>query len=292
LPDSVESSADQAAQAKNKRNAAALRHLLEIMAALRDPVHGCPWDQKQTFATIAPYTIEEAYEVADAIERGDIGDLKDELGDLLLQVVYHARIAQEGSFFDFADVAESISAKLIRRHPHVFGSERDKAEAVPGQWEAIKKAEREAKAAEKNAAPVPALFGDIAEGLPALAKSAKLQRRASNLGFDWPSIEPILEKVDEELLELRSEIEAAPSPETQRRQFEEFGDLMFVIVNLGLRLGIDSEAALRAANAKFVRRMEAIEASAQTEGRSLEGMTLHEMQALWDRVKETEQKRG
>jgi nucleoside triphosphate diphosphatase len=261
----------------------AIERLLGIMAALRDPERGCPWDRKQTFATIAPYTIEEAYEVADAIERGAMGDLKDELGDLLLQVVYHARMAEEEGAFAFPDVAEAISTKMIRRHPHVFGE-------GPGfggahQWEAIKKQEREAKAAENGPAPRSSLFGEIPAGLPALAKSQKLQRRAARMGFDWPSVEPILDKVDEELAELRAEIASPPDSDKKKREFEEFGDLLFVMVNLGLRLGIDAEAALRAANTKFTRRMDSMAAQAKENGQALETMTLDEMNVLWDRAK-------
>jgi len=265
---------------------AAIERLLGIMAALRDPERGCPWDRKQTFATIAPYTIEEAYEVADAIERGSMDDLKDELGDLLLQVVYHARMAEEEGAFAFPDVAEAISTKMIRRHPHVFGE--GLGDGGAHQWEAIKKQEREAKEAENGPAPRSALFGDVPAGLPALAKSQKLQRRAARMGFDWPSIEPILAKVDEELAELRAEIESAPAPGKDQRQFEEFGDLLFVMVNLGLRLGIDAEAALRAANTKFTRRMDSMAAQARKNGQSLETMTLDEMNVLWDRAKDRE----
>lgn len=265
--------------------AAELQHLLTIMARLRDPVGGCPWDQEQTFATIAPYTVEEAHEVADAIDRGDMHDLKEELGDLLLQVVYHARMAEEVGLFAFADVARAICEKMIRRHPHVFG---DATGPAPGQWEAIKQAEREAKAEGRGDSAEPGLFTGIPAGLPALMKSAKLQRRAQRLGFDWPSVEPILEKVEEELSELKAEIAAPHSPEKDKRQFEEFGDLMFVIVNLGLRLGIDAESALRAANLKFVGRMESMEAQAKASGKELKGMTLDEMNVLWDRAKETE----
>jgi nucleoside triphosphate diphosphatase len=265
---------------------AAIERLLGIMAALRDPERGCPWDRKQTFATIAPYTIEEAYEVADAIERGAMDDLKDELGDLLLQVVYHARMAEEEGAFAFPDVAEAISAKMIRRHPHVFGE--GPGDGGAHQWEAIKKQEREAKEAENGPAPRSSLFGDIPAGLPALAKSQKLQRRAARMGFDWPSVEPILDKVDEELAELRAEIESAPAPGQDQRQFEEFGDLLFVMVNLGLRLGIDAEAALRAANTKFTRRMDSMAAQARENGQSLETMTLDEMNVLWDRAKDRE----
>ena len=262
-----------------------LARLLEIMARLRDPLHGCPWDQVQTFASIAPYTVEEAHEVADAIERGDLHDLKDELGDLLLQVVYHARMAEEAGHFAFADVAQAICEKMIRRHPHVFG---DAAEATPGMWEAIKKAEREAKAAKTGESAEPGMFGGIPAGLPALMKSAKLQQRARRTGFDWPSVEPIFDKVQEELIELKAEIAAPAGPDQEKRQFEEFGDVMFVVVNLGLHLGIDAESALRAANRKFVGRMESMLSQAKASGREFEGMTLDEMNVLWDRAKEAE----
>jgi MazG family protein len=265
---------------------AAIERLLDIMAALRDPERGCPWDRKQTFATIAPYTIEEAYEVADAIERGAMDDLKDELGDLLLQVVYHARMAEEEGAFAFPDVAEAISAKMIRRHPHVFGE--GPGDGGAHQWETIKKQEREAKEAENGPTPRSSLFGDVPAGLPALAKSQKLQRRAARMGFDWPSVEPILHKVDEELAELRAEIESAPAAGKDQRQFEEFGDLLFVMVNLGLRLGIDAEAALRAANTKFTRRMDSMATQARETGQALESMTLDEMNVLWDRAKDRE----
>ncbi len=262
-----------------------LERLLTIMAELRDPLHGCPWDQEQTFATIAPYTVEEAHEVADAIERGNMGDLRDELGDLLLQVVYHARMAEEAQQFAFADVAEAICDKMIRRHPHVFG---DAESAAPGQWEAIKQAEREAKSVKIGEKSEPELFEGIPAGLPALMKSAKLQQRARRTGFDWPSVEPILDKVEEELLELKAEIAAPAGADKDKRQFEEFGDLMFVIVNLGLHLGIDAESALRAANRKFVGRMESMLAQARAGGKEFKGMTLDEMNVLWDRAKEAE----
>lgn len=267
--------------------ASSLARLLDIMAALRDPEKGCPWDRKQTFATIAPYTIEEAYEVADAIERRAFDDLKDELGDLLLQVVYHARMAEEQGLFAFPDVAQAISEKMIRRHPHVFGE--GDGDGGAHQWEAIKKAERAAKEA-RNPGPRSGLFDDIPAGLPALQRNQKLQRSAARKGFDWPSVGPILDKVDEELAELRAEIECAPDPGRDQRQFEEYGDLLFVMVNLGLRLGIDAEAALRAANMKFVRRMEAVAAAAGKSGRRLEDMTLDEMQVLWDGVKADEKR--
>jgi nucleoside triphosphate diphosphatase len=274
----------------NPKDAAALMRLLAIMARLRDPERGCPWDQKQNFATIAPYTVEEAYEVADAIERGDMDDLKDELGDLLLQVVYHARIAEEAGHFAFADAAEAICDKMIRRHPHVFGEAA--AESYAGQWEAIKQAEREAKQARGGGSGKAGLFDSVPAGLPAMIRSAKLQRRAARIGFDWPSPGPILEKIEEELAELRAEIGGAAGGEKKARQFEEFGDLMFVMVNLGLHLGIDPEAALRAANGKFVRRMEAVEEAAAASCRKLSDMTLDEMQVLWDRAKATEREQG
>jgi ATP diphosphatase len=270
--------------------ASSLKRLIDIMATLRDPERGCPWDRVQTFATIAPYTIEEAYEVADAIERGAMDDLKDELGDLLLQVVYHARMAEEAGLFAFADVAEAIGAKMIRRHPHVFGGEG--GDGGPHQWDAIKKKEREAKAEAQDEDAFPSLFGDVPAGLPALAKSQKLQRRASRMGFDWPSVDPILDKLDEEIGELRVEISAEPGPETHCRQFEEFGDVMFVLVNLGLRLGIDAEAALRSANAKFIRRMDGVAEGARADGRTLETMTLDEMEVLWSLVKASERSGG
>jgi MazG family protein len=267
------------------------KRLLAIMAALRNPEEGCPWDREQTFRTIAPYTIEEAYEVADAIERGDMDDLKDELGDLLLQVVYHARMAEEERLFAFADVAKAISDKLIRRHPHVFGSEKARS-GGRADWEAIKRSEREAKASNAGAPQDTSIFSNIPANLPALLRSVKLQQRAAKIGFDWPSIEPWLAKVDEEWEELREEIAAPPGEEKERRQFEEFGDLMFVLVNLGLHLGIDSEAALRAANAKFMRRMTAMEHAAQSQGRQLEGLTMDEMDQLWEAAKSREAKGG
>ena len=268
------------------QSADSLERLLDIMAALRHPERGCPWDKKQTFETIAPYTIEEAYEVADAIERGAMDDLKDELGDLLLQVVYHARMAEEAGLFAFPDVADAIAEKMVRRHPHVFGE--SGGDGGAHQWEAIKKQEREAKEAQNGPAPPSSLFGDIPAGLPALAKSQKLQRRAARMGFDWPSVDPVLDKVDEELAELRAEIRKPAGPDKKKREFEEFGDLMFVMVNLGRWLGIDAEAALRAANMKFTRRMDSMAAQAKENGQALENMTLDEMQVLWDRAKAEE----
>lgn len=252
--------------------------LLEIMARLRDPVNGCPWDKEQTFATIAPYTIEEAYEVADAIQRGDVGELKDELGDLLLQVVFHARIAEEAGQFTFEDVAKSISDKMIRRHPHVFeGQNYDSVEAQTAGWEAIKAAER----AEKQKAGV---LADVPVGLPALLRAVKLTKRAARVGFDWPDAAAVIEKLQEEVAELEAEI-ASGDREKAR---EELGDLLFVCANLARKLGADPEDALRSANAKFTRRFGYIERRLADEGRSPEQSTLDEMEAIWTEAKRAE----
>jgi nucleoside triphosphate diphosphatase len=257
-----------------------ISRLIEIMAALRDPASGCPWDIKQTFATIAPYTIEEAYEVADAIARGDLEHLKDELGDLLLQVVYHARMAEERQAFAFADVVEAITSKMIRRHPHVFGTEAERAAgAEPGFWD-------RAKGAEKTADAEAGLLGDVPVGLPALTRAIKLQNKAAKVGFDWPSLAPVLAKLEEELAELEEAIASAPkgaagSPAIE----EEFGDLLFVVANVARHLKIDPESALRAANEKFIRRFRFIEARLGEQGRSPAQSDLAEMDALWDAAK-------
>ncbi|MEL6317367.1 MAG: nucleoside triphosphate pyrophosphohydrolase [Pseudomonadota bacterium] len=280
---------DRSPQAKPQPRAAeALALLLEIMRRLRAP-DGCPWDQEQTFASIAPYTIEEAYEVADAIARADMGDLRDELGDLLLQVVYHARIAEEAGAFAFADVAQAVSDKMIRRHPHVFGD----GERIP--WEEIKAAERAAKAAERGAPPRPASVLDAAPAAaPALTRSVKLQAAAARVGFDWPSATRVLDKIVEEAAELAEAAEGdaedapAPSPET----VEEYGDLLFVMSNLGRHLRLDPEAALAAANAKFSRRFRAIEAALAAQGRRPEDASLEEMEALWTAAKRRERDGG
>ena len=253
------------------------------MARLRDPERGCPWDVEQTFATIAPYTIEEAYEVADAIERGDMGELKEELGDLLLQVVYHARMAEEAGGFAFAEVAEAISDKMIRRHPHVFGAEEVKdAETQTVRWEAIKAAERAAKGRSDSA--VAGVLHGVPIGLPALTRAAKLTRRAARVGFDWPSLDEVTDKLAEELEELKVEI-AAGDVEKARA---ELGDLMFVCANLARKLDVEPETALRAANAKFERRFAHIERRLAEQGSSPEASTLEEMDALWDEAKRLE----
>ena len=253
--------------------------LLAIMARLRDPETGCPWDIAQDFASIAPYTIEEAHEVADAIARGAWGELEGELGDLLLQTVYHAQMGAEAGYFSFASVVRSISDKMVARHPHVFGSEsRDKtAEQQTADWEAIKASERAGRAEGR-------VLDGVAMGLPALTRALKLQRRAARVGFDWPGTEEVLDKIVEEAREL---VEARARL-TQAEIAEEFGDLMFVMVNLGRHLGLDAEATLRGANAKFTRRFGRIEDWLAERGISPAQSDLAEMDALWNRAKAEE----
>jgi MazG family protein len=253
--------------------------LKEIMVRLRDPNGGCPWDVEQTFATIAPYTIEEAYEVADAIERGDMGELKAELGDLLFQVIFHARMAEERGLFAYDDVAEAMCDKLIRRHPHVFADE-DAQISGPAQklrWEDIKAAERAGKA--QNG-----VLDDVPVGLPALHRAAKLTKRAARVGFDWPSTDEVFAKLDEEVAELRVEIAAGDLDKAR----EEMGDILFVVANLARKLGVEPEDALRGANAKFVRRFGFIEAELAKDGRTPDQSDLAEMDALWDAAKAAE----
>jgi len=247
--------------------------LLAIMRRLRDPQTGCPWDIAQDFASIAPYTIEEAYEVADAIEREAWDELKGELGDLLFQSVFHAQMASEQGLFDFNDVADTMSDKMVARHPHVFGTEtRDKsAEQQTRDWETIKAAERAAKARQ-------GVLDDVALGLPALLRAVKLQKRAARVGFDWPSTDQVVDKIVEEAQELRETV-------TPEHQFEEFGDLLFVMANLARHLDIDPEAALRAANSKFTRRFGFIESALARDGRRPQDSDLAEMDALWDQAK-------
>ena len=256
-----------------------LARLLAIMARLRDPERGCPWDVEQTFASIAPYTLEEAHEVADAIAREDWAELRSELGDLLLQTVFHARMAEEQGLFDFEAVATGIADKMIARHPHVFGDEsRDKtAEQQTADWEAIKAAERAGRAQA-------GVLDGVALGLPALTRAVKLQKRAARVGFDWPSTDQVVEKIIEEAQEL---VEARDTL-TEAETFEEFGDLLFVIANLARHLKVDPEAALRAANAKFTRRFARIEALLAEDGRRPDDSDLAEMDALWNRAKAEE----
>ena len=258
---------------------AGIERLLEIMRRLRDPQTGCPWDIEQDFGTIAPYTIEEAYEVADAIERGAWGELEGELGDLLLQTVYHTQMGEEAGQFSFQSVVRAISDKMVARHPHVFGDEsRDKsAEQQTRDWEAIKAAERGAKA------QTGALDG-LAANLPALLRAYKLQKRAARVGFDWVETTQVLDKLTEEAREL-VEAQATADPDEIE---DEYGDLLFVMVNLGRHLGVEPEAALRRANAKFTRRFEGVEARLAAEGRTPQDSDLAEMDALWDAVKAQE----
>lgn len=244
--------------------------LVTIMARLRDPEHGCSWDLAQDFASIAPYTIEEAHEVADAIERNDMADLKDELGDLLLQVVFHSRMAEEAGHFALTDVVDAISDKMERRHPHIFGSAEERAGAGPHLWEQIKADERAAKKT------TGALDG-VARGLPALMRAEKLQKRAARTGFDWPDADGPRAKIDEEIAEVETAVDAD-------HRAEEVGDLLFAVVNWARHLAIDAEVALRHANSKFKRRFSAMEAIA---GETFEEMSLDEKEALWQRVKST-----
>jgi MazG family protein len=259
---------------------ASIEDLLRVMARLRDPAGGCPWDVEQSFRTIAPYTIEEAYEVAEAIERDDMGALQDELGDLLLQVVFHSRMAEEAGSFAFDDVARGIVDKMVRRHPHVFGDTQvSGAAAQTVHWEDLKASERET--AEKTGAPVSALDG-VALGLPALLRALKLQKRAARVGFDWPSTLEVFAKAAEEIAELKEEIESNGNAE---RLTDEIGDLLFVLVNLARHLEVDPEGALRHANAKFERRFRAVEAAFDHD---LAGVSLDEMEAAWQDAKKDE----
>ncbi len=314
-----------------------ITRLIEIMAALRTPVTGCPWDLEQDFGTIAPYTIEEAYEVADAIARGDLADLKDELGDLLLQVVYHAQMADEAGAFAFPDVVEAVTSKMIRRHPHVFGDEVQRtAGAVAGMWDRIKAEEKAAKAAERariaaavadrgsgatgatgadTAALLPTstdrkgLLDDVPLPLPALTRAVKLQDKAARVGFDWPSLGPVFDKMQEEIAEL-AEVAIAADPRggatplhappdgaardaAQRARIaEEMGDVLFVMANVARHLKIDPEAALRAANEKFTRRFRYIEARLAEHGRAPAQSSLSEMDALWNEVRAADKSRS
>ncbi len=266
----------------------ATARLLDIMARLRDPEHGCPWDVAQNFSTIAPYTIEEAYEVADAIERGDMTDLRDELGDLLLQVVFHARMAQECGAFDYGDVVTAISEKMIRRHPHIFAGERaDAPDQVKRNWEEIKAAERREKAARADKSASPSVLDGVARALPALQRAEKLQKRAARVGFDWPDLDPVWAKLDEEIGELQAEIGSGAPPE---RLEDELGDILFVIANIARHLKIDPEAALRRTNDKFERRFHLMEEMVAKTGQDMAAMSLDDLDQLWNHAKETERR--
>lgn len=265
-----------------------ITRLLEIMAALRTPGTGCPWDLEQDFSTIAPYTIEEAYEVSDAIARNDMTDLRDELGDLLLQVVFHSRMAQEAGEFDFGDVVTAITAKMIRRHPHVFGdADARAAGSAKGQWDRIKAEEK----AEKRAARISrgldpedhgkGFLDGIPVALPALTRALKLQQKAATVGFDWGEAAPILDKIEEEIGELR----AAMASQRQAEIADEFGDIIFAIVNLGRHLGVDPEAALAGTNEKFRSRFHYVETTLSEANSSLNDASLEEMEELWQAAK-------
>lgn len=265
--------------------------LIEIMAALRTPGSGCPWDLEQDFASIAPYTVEEAYEVADAIARGDLLDLKDELGDLLLQVVFHARMAQEQGSFAFADVVEAITSKLIRRHPHVFGAARDLSPAeVKALWGKIKAQEKADKARARAEAGLPeqsdakGVLAGVPTALPALTRAWKLQAKASTVGFDWNNARLVLDKIREET----GEIEEALAEGDKAAISEEIGDLLFVVANLARHVDADPEACLAAANTKFERRFAGIEAALAAQGRKPDAASLEELEALWQAVKRAE----
>jgi nucleoside triphosphate diphosphatase len=267
-----------------------IRRLNEIMAALRTPETGCPWDLEQTFATIVPYTLEEAYEVADAVERGDVADLRDELGDLLLQVVFHARMAEEEGRFDFGDVVDAITRKLIRRHPHVFGEARDlSSDEVKALWGRIKADEKRERAAARRAAGMPAepesgALAGVPLALPALTRALKLQQKAGKVGFDWNDPRAVLAKLREEIDEVEAELDANDA----ERVAGEVGDLLFAVTNLARHLNVDPEAALRGASAKFERRFAHIESRLGEAGRAPTDATLDEMEALWSEAKQRE----
>ncbi|MCB1449218.1 MAG: nucleoside triphosphate pyrophosphohydrolase [Nitratireductor sp.] len=264
-----------------------ISRLIEIMSALRTPVTGCPWDLEQDFTTIAPYTIEEAYEVADAIDRGDMDELKIELGDLLLQTVYHARMAQELGLFDFGDVVEAITRKMIRRHPHVFGDENARKTGITkGSWERIKAEEKAELAAAKAASGIQpevegSLLDDVPAALPGLMVAVKLQAKAGRVGFDWNDPRAVIAKIREELDEVEAELEHG----SQQKQAEEVGDVLFAVANLARHLKLDPEGAVRTANAKFRKRFQYIERHIGQTGKTIESASLDEMEALWQEAK-------
>ncbi len=272
-----------------------ISRLIEIMAALRTPGTGCPWDLEQDFSSIAPYTVEEAYEVADAIARGDLVDLKDELGDLLLQVVYHTQMAEEQGAFAFPDVVEGVTAKMIRRHPHVFGDARDLSPLeVKALWHSIKAREKADKAAARQAAGLPektedkGVLAGVPQTLPALTRAWKLQAKASTVGFDWNDARLVLDKIREETAEIDEALVLGDKMAIK----EEIGDLLFVVANLARHVDADPEGCLQAANAKFERRFKGIEQALEAEGRTVKEATLDEMETLWQAVKRAERERG
>ncbi|RUM25297.1 nucleoside triphosphate pyrophosphohydrolase [Rhizobium vallis] len=267
-----------------------ISRLIEIMAALRHPETGCPWDIEQNFETIKPYTIEEAYEVSDAIERGDMDDLRDELGDLLLQVVFHARMAEEAGEFSFGDVVNAITTKMIRRHPHVFArSAADTPDAVKKQWDEIKQAEKRERAERRSKRGITEDFkggflGSVQRSFPALTEALKLQERAAKVGFDWSAPEPILDKIEEEIGELRVALREGD----QAKVSDELGDLIFAVVNIGRHVKADPEQAVRGTNTKFRRRFNHIEDVLEAEGETLEAASLERMEEIWQAAKAIE----
>jgi ATP diphosphatase len=267
-----------------------IQRLIDVMAALRDPQTGCPWDKEQDFSTIAPYTVEEAHEVADAIARQDLDDLRDELGDLLLQVAYHARMAEEIGQFDFGDVVEAITSKMIRRHPHVFGDDEARSAGVAkGFWEKIKAEEKRQRASSVDDQP-PSLLGDVSAGLPSLARAVKLQQKASTVGFDWNNPKLVLDKLREEIGEVAAELEGVNH--AQERLVDEIGDLLFTVANLARHVNVDPDQALRRTNAKFIRRFGRIASMLDAAGRSLDSADLEEMETLWQTAKGDEDQAG
>lgn len=271
---------DRAKPGAMSKQTHSLNDLLRIMADLRHPETGCPWDIEQDFKSIAPYTIEEAYEVADAISRNDMDSLKDELGDLLLQVVYHARMAEEDELFNFADVADAISSKMIRRHPHVFGDAVvADSEAQSVNWESIKAEERAQK---QDSDKAPSILDDVPIALPAMKRAEKLQKRAARVGFDWPEIAPVFDKIREEIAELEAEVTADAG---QDRIEDELGDLLFAVVNLARKIKVEPGSALRRTNLKFEQRFQFIEGMLAKEGRAPQDASLDEMEALWQQAK-------
>jgi len=264
--------------------------LLAVMARLRDPARGCPWDVKQDFASIATYTIEEAYEVAEAIDRGDLGDLKDELGDLLLQVVFHAQMANERGAFGFGDVVAAINDKMIRRHPHVFGSAPvEDADAQTAAWEAMKAAERVAKRRDGHGADSPpSVLDDVPKALPEWQRALRLQKRGASVGYDWPGPAPVIDKLHEEIEEVRGALALPASPARQDALEDEIGDLLFVAMNLARKAKVDPGTALRRANAKYERRFRQMEALARAQGQEFAALTLTAQEALWQQAKQIE----
>lgn len=260
--------------------------LLQLMARLRSPEGGCPWDIEQTFASIAPHTIEEAYEVADAIDHGDMNHLKDELGDLLFQVVFYAQMAKEQGDFDFHDIAAAITQKMVSRHPHVFGDQTgiDSADAQVVNWETLKADERKAKAAKSKGGEPHGALDDVSRGLPALMRAAKLQKRAARVGFDWPSTLPVFDKFREEVAELEAEVQC----DDTKGMEHEVGDLLFTCVNLARKLDIDPEAALRLANGRFESRFGHIEHTLWNDNRTVDDTPLEELDRLWTEAKKVQ----